>query len=416
MKHYKTIKKCRLCESKKLSQTLSFGKVPLGNNLLYNQSSSLRAKKYPLGLQNCNRCNHYQLSHEVNPKLLYATNYSYLTGVGKSFIKHFKDYVPWIENKCKLSKGDKILDVGSNDGTCLKFFKKNNYKVVGIDPAKMPATKANKSKIKTYNIFFNDRGSEILLKKEGKFDFITSHNVFAHISDLRSVFKNIFKLLSDGGHLCFEVGYFLKVVQNNLFDTIYHEHLDYHHAAPLVKLLRSQGFSIISLTENEVQGGSLRVLCRKDNLKKISYSANLFLEKESKFFKKNKIEIKKWKNTIENSMKKFEEIIKKYYMKKYVISAYGAPTKATLLLKLANLSSHKYLNCIVEDNKLKIGRHIPGTKIKIVDFKYFKENKPNILIVLAWNFIDDIKAQLIKKKVKGILIVVPLPKIRKILI
>jgi hypothetical protein len=118
------IRKCRLCESDKLKKIIDFGKIPLGNNLLLTKKSSLKSSTYPLELLRCEKCSHFQLSFEVTPSELYATNYTYLSGIAPSFVKHFREYTNWIIKKCKLKKNDIVLDIGSNDGTCLKPFKK----------------------------------------------------------------------------------------------------------------------------------------------------------------------------------------------------------------------------------------------------------------------------------------------------
>ena len=136
----------------------------------------------------CSKCKHYQLSISVNPKVLYAKNYTYLTGVTKTFKNHFSNYSKWIIEKCKINRGSLILDIGSNDGTCLQYFKKNKMKVLGIDPANKPSAIANAKGIKTINNFFNKKISLQIKKKYGKFDLITSHNVLAHTDNIQEIF------------------------------------------------------------------------------------------------------------------------------------------------------------------------------------------------------------------------------------
>ena len=262
---YKKIIQCRLCNSKKIKKIYNFGLIPLGNNLQKSVYKSINCEKYPLSLNQCYTCNHFQLSISVNPKILYAMNYTYLTGVTKTFNKHFSDYSSWIIKKCKLKKSSLILDIGSNDGTCLTYFKRNKMKVVGIDPAKIPSDIANASGISTINNFFNKKNASRIKKRYGQFDFITSHNVLAHTENIQEIFLSIFNLLKANAYFCFEIGYFKDVVKNNLFDTIYHEHLDYHHAKPLVKFLQNIGFSVVDLSTNKIQGGTLRVLLQKKN-------------------------------------------------------------------------------------------------------------------------------------------------------
>ena len=137
-------------------------------------------------------------------------------------------------------------------------------RVLGVDPAKLPAKIANENKIDTINDFFNSKTVEYIKSQYGSVDFITSHNVLAHVSNIREVFIGVYELLKKDGYFCFEVGYFLRVIQKNLFDTIYHEHLDYHDARPIVSFLKGLGFSVITISQNNIQGGSIRLLCKKD--------------------------------------------------------------------------------------------------------------------------------------------------------
>ena len=164
--NFKKITRCRLCNSKKIKPVFNFGLIPLGNNLQKSKLQSINCQKYPLALNQCSTCNHYQLSISVNPKILYAKNYTYLTGVTNTFKKHFSIYADWSINKCKIKKRSLILDIGSNDGTCLSYFKKNGMKVIGIDPAKKPCEIASYKGIKTINNFFNKETAIELKKKK----------------------------------------------------------------------------------------------------------------------------------------------------------------------------------------------------------------------------------------------------------
>ena len=410
---YKNITQCRLCDSKKIKQVYNFGLIPLGNNLQKFRLQSVNCKKYPLSLMQCSKCNHFQLSISVNPKILYAKNYTYLTGVTKTFKKHFSDYSNWIIKKCKIKKGSLILDIGSNDGTCLNYFKKNKMKVIGIDPAKKPCQIANTNGIKTINNFFNKKTSSRIQKNYGQFDFITSHNVLAHTENIQEIFLSIFNLLKEDAYFCFEIGYFKEVVKHNLFDTIYHEHLDYHHATPLVKLLQSIGFSIIDLSTNKIQGGTLRLLLQKRKLKTKIKKVDKFIKQEEKFFKK--INIKNKFQNFKETLLKLNLFIRKEIGKNKNIYAYGSPTKASLLLINSKLNINMIKNSF-EDNPLKCNKYIPGTDIKIMNTKKIKIDLGSVIIILAWNFSKEIEMRLKSQNIRNAKLFIPLPKvnIRKI--
>jgi SAM-dependent methyltransferase len=407
LNNYKKINDCRLCNSKKIKLIHSFGLIPLGNDLQTSSLKSLKCKKYPLILMNCQECNHFQLSISVNPKILYARNYTYLTGITKTFKKHFSDYSQWIIKKCKLKKNSSILDIGSNDGTCLSFFKKKNMKILGIDPARKPCAIANDRGIETLNNFFNKKTANKIKKEFGKFDLITSHNVLAHTINIKEIFFSVFKILKQDAFFCFEIGYFKEVVEKNLFDTIYHEHLDYHHANPLVKILENIGFSIVDISTNNIQGGTLRLLLQKKSKKIKTKKITKFLKDEKRFLKK--INIKKKLQDFNKILFRLNfEIIKEVKSKK-TIYAYGSPTKASLLLIISRLNKTVIKNSF-EDNVLKCNKYIPGSDIKVISAKKIILKSNSVIIILAWNFAKEIIKKLKKKNIKNVKLIIPLPK------
>ena len=202
-KSYKQIDECRLCTSSGLEQIIDFGYVPLGNNLQLEETEAKLAEQYPLKLVQCKDCGHFQLSVSVDPIKLYASNYTYLSGVGAAFIDHFRSYASWIGKKIGLRPSDFIVDIGSNDGSCLQEFKVLGCKVLGIDPASAAAAIANEKGIETINDFFNEQTSEEILLQHGYADFVTSHNVLAHVEDLKGTFESIYRILKVGGYFCF---------------------------------------------------------------------------------------------------------------------------------------------------------------------------------------------------------------------
>ena len=413
LNNYKKITQCRLCNSKKIKEIYDFGYIPLGNDLQKNRIRSIQCKKYPLVLMQCSKCSHFQISISVKPKVLYAKNYTYLTGVTKTFKNHFSNYSKWIIKKCKIKKGSLILDIGSNDGTCLQYFKNNKMKVFGIDPAKKPCDIANKKGIKTINDFFNKKISSQIKKKYGKFDFITSHNVLAHTENIQEIFLSIHDLLKEDAYFCFEIGYFKEVVKHNLFDTVYHEHLDYHHAKPLVNFLQQIGFSIIDLSTNTIQGGTLRLLLQKRKRKIKIKKIERFIKNEKKFF--NKINIKTKLLNFKKTLLELNSQIKKEINENKIIYAYGSPTKASLLLINSRLNINFVKNSF-EDNLLKCNKYIPGTDIKIINTKKIKKISNSVIIILAWNFYKEIEMRLKNSDIRDTKLFIPLPKfnIRKI--
>lgn len=402
-----------MCNSKKIKQVYNFGLIPLGNNLQKSSLQSINCQRYPLSLNQCNSCNHFQLSTSVNPKILYAKNYTYLTGVTHTFKKHFSDYSNLLIKKCKIKKGSLVLDIGSNDGTCLSYFKKHGMNVIGIDPAKKPCEIAKNKGIETINNFFSKEVAIKIKKKYGQLDFITSHNVLAHIENIQEVFLSAYDILKNDAYFCFEIGYFKEVIRHNLFDTIYHEHLDYHHSKPLVRFLEKIGFNVIDLSTNEIQGGTLRLLLQKSKKKKKLSKIRKFINREEKFFKK--INIKDRFFNFKKTLLKLNFEIKKEILKNKIIFAYGSPTKASLVLLKSKLNKNIIKNTF-EDNLLKCNKYIPGTDIKIINTKNIRLSSNSVIIILAWNFSKEIEIRLKNQNIRNTKLFIPLPKfnIRKI--
>jgi len=405
---YRHIRQCRLCDSSNLEPYFDFGDVPLGNNLAASHDDALLADRYPLSVNRCAACGHFQLAVAVAPEKLYATNYTYLSGVGKSFVQHFQDYATWVQDRCNFQADALVVDVGSNDGTCLKEFKNLGFKVCGVDPASAPAKLANEAGIHTLNLFFDEAAVDEIITAHGKADFITSHNVLAHVDDLGAVFRNIHRLLKTGGHFCFEIGYFSQVLKNGCFDTIYHEHLDYHHAKPLAQFLCGIGFDLIDLSVNQVQGGSLRLFLQKTGDGIISSDAKKFLDEEAHSILYQGDTLSAWPSRIKSNMMKFGETVKAHVAAGKTVVGYGAPTKATLLMEMSDLGSSA-ISFMVEDNVLKVNKFMPGTGVPILDVAELQVRKPDIIVIFAWNFCDDIIAKLKDKVDWPTTFLVPLP-------
>lgn len=404
----RALDECRLCGSSDLDHFIDFGQVPLGNNLQFTAQQAKEVEAYRLDVKRCHECGHFQLGHAVVPELLYATNYTYLSGIGASFVKHISAYAQWVEEHCNLPDHAVVVDVGSNDGTCLKAFQDHGYTVCGVDPAALAAGIANDNGIPTINSFFDKDAVKEIVSRFGKADFVTSQNVLAHVDDLGTVFHNIYDVLNDGGYFAFEIGYFREVLRTGCFDTIYHEHLDYHHAGPLARHLCSLGFDLLNLSVNNVQGGSLRLLLKKTGRGKITEQAQKFLNDENQSVLGDKEFLANWATKIESSMGEFHNFLCEDANFNKQIVAYGAPTKATLLLKMAKLGASE-IAFVVEDNPHKAGRFLPGSGIPIKPTSELLLVQPEIIVILAWNFADDIIAKLRGQFDAPVKLVIPLP-------
>jgi len=405
---YKIKKKCRLCDSIDLVRVINLCNSPLANNLALTKKDSLKSNFFPLNLMLCKKCKHMQLQHVINAKALYS-NYLYMSGVSKEFKIHFKNYSKTAIKKINKNENVNILEIGSNDCTLLDFFNTKKYITVGIEPAKNLWQKTKK-RHKIINSFYNAKTNKILKKKYSPFDLIFANNVFAHIDDLKSVFKLLVSIMHNNSIIIFEVSYLLDVIRKKLFDTIYHEHLDYHSITPLITFFSKLHLKIIDIQKVSMHGGSIRVFVTKKKSKRfINYKKiSKLIEQEDKYKLKNISTFINFHNKIEDEKKNLLNFFQK--IKDHRIYGYGAPAKAVTLINFFNLN-HKNISLIIDDSKLKQKKYIPGTKIKIYDSEILKIKPPKYIVILAWNVYKDILNK-IKKYDEIKYAIIPLPKFK----
>ena len=322
----------------------------------------------------------------VDPKKMFS-NYLYTSSTSSSFRNHFieasKNYVKQLRLKPKKSY---IIDIGSNDGVALKPFKDMGFKkLLGVEPAKNLAKLANKNKIKTFNGFLESKN---LKKIKGNADLILASNVFAHADKLKEMAECMLKLLGKNGTIVIEVQYLLNTLKDLTFDNIYHEHYNYWSLTSLVSFFNQFNSTIFKAEKIKTHGGSLRIYIKKERKIKIEKNVKALLEEEEIFGIKN---YKTYQNFGEKINKLKENVIKninKLKKNNKKIVGFGAPAKATTALNFFGISNQ--IDYVIEDNKLKHNKFIPGVLIPIKDKKFLKE-KNILILVLAWNFYNEIK-------------------------
>ena len=375
---------CRSCGGINLKRVISLGYQPLANNLLNSKNS--KCKLYPLEMNYCSDCHNCQLSVVVDPKKMFS-NYLYLSSTSKSFRQHFEKAAKKYIGEFKLSpKKSYIVDIGSNDGIALRPFKNLNFKnLLGVEPAKNLAKQANKEKIKTYNGFLNKKNLKKIKKNA---DLVLASNVFAHSDELKTMAECMLKLIKKDGTIIIEVQYLLNTLKDLTFDNIYHEHYNYWSLTSLVFFFKQFDATIYKAEKIDTHGGSLRIYVKKNKKTKIDNSVKKLLDEEDSFGIKNFNSYKEFANKIYKIKENVKQNIKNLKKNVNKIIAYGSPAKATTALNFFGISSE--IECIVEDNKLKHGKFLPGMNIPIISKTQINE-KADCVLVLAWNFFDEIK-------------------------
>ena len=398
------IDKCRLCLTGDLSEPkLKFPPTPLANEFL---KESQEQDLFPLDVCVCLSCGHYQLNEQVEPERLFR-NYLFVAGTSPVNVEHFRKYAKDTISRFDLGPGSRVLDIASNDGTLLKHFRDQGMSVLGIDPARNLAETANKNGIPTISEFFTEKFADFMVKEYGKFDLITANNVFAHVPNLNDFARGVKKLLKPGGWFVFEVSYFLDVCDKTLFDTCYHEHMSYHTVMPLVKFFYDLGMDLTFVDHIDNHGGSIRVSVVNQEH---SPGGRLFfigemLEREKDIAQK----VERLSENIKSLGLQLRDKLQLYKSQRKSIAIYGVPAKATTLMYALDIDE-ELIDFSGDDAPLKQGTFTPGKHIPVLAPSAIYEKKPDVLLVLAWNFAPSIIKQ--HSEFKGIWLV-PIPELKE---
>ena len=392
---------------------LSLVPTPLANAFVPKEALSELQPIYPLDLYFCEDCTHAQLLDVVDPSVLYR-NYVYVSGTSEVFVKHFRKYAEYVTTSFGIKTGSLVVEIGSNDGTLLQSFKDIGMQVLGIDPAEQITQAALASGVDSIVGFFTPELAHEIKMTRGLASVIAANNVIAHIDDLSAVMVGVRDLLANDGVFVFEVSYLVDVFEKNLFDTIYHEHLDYHSVKPLVGFFRSHGLELIEAIKVESHGGSLRgvVQCLggprsvgASVSEAVFYEHSLGLDRAEK--------LSEFSLHIDNIKNEMNDLLSDLKQQGKRIAAFGAPAKATTLMYHFGLQSD-IIEFIVDDSPLKQGLYSPGMHIPVVTSSEIYVRKPDYLIILAWNFSKSIVEKHASFSKQGGRFIVPLPRLEVI--
>ena len=379
IEHLQEIKKCLACDHDELKSVLDLNNQPLANS--YKNSKDAVEDSFPLAIKVCQNCHHVQLTHIVNPDLIYK-NYLYVSGTTKTYV----DYMDWYAKFCIEKFGhvpSSVLDIGCNDGSQLDKFKALNVDTYGVDPAENLYETSSKNH-KVICGYFDDKYSR-------SHDIITIQNAFAHNPNPLELLKNCKKNLEIGGLLFIQTSQ-SDMILNNEFDTIYHEHISYYNVKSMMLLCNRAGLNLIDVVKTPIHGTSYIFIISADrsapntikNLVDMETAAGLYTDFTYTKYTSNCIE----------KVANFAERVEYWREQGYKIVGYGAPAKGNTFLNFARIP----LDIIIDDNKLKQGMFTPGSSIEIVGSEIlgtYTENDKVLFIPLAWNFFKEIEQRIL---------------------
>lgn len=370
------MRRCRICKSFRLKKVFSLGKQPLANQF----TESPEQKKYPLDLYQCQHCTLLQLGYVVPKEVMYD-EYFYVPSVSTTQLEHFNKLADELIGTLNLEKSSLVVDVGGNDGSLLKCFKERNMDVLNVEPAKnIDVLKG----IRTLRSYFTPLIAKAIVKFYGKAKLVTATNSFAHIDDLHEYLKALDILLDEDGVFFAQFPDARNLLRENQFDTIYHEHLSYFTYESLHHLFANSPFELFNITSDNIHGGSMRIWVRRRPklLEDFTLNSDLIINRLS-------------------------DIVSQYQSEGKKVVGFGAAAKGTVLLNATDLN----LNYVVDGTSYKQGKLIPGVNTPIYPEEHLLKDPPDVVVILAWNFKDEIMKKLAGR---GYTFIVPIPKVEVI--
>ncbi|MAE11265.1 MAG: methyltransferase [Dehalococcoidales bacterium] len=379
------IKSCRICQNPNIVDFLDLGEQPFANSLLKGPDEE--EAFYPLTLSWCPDCRLVQLNHTAEPADLFSS-YIWVTATSEGAKEHARAFYWEIASRAESLKESYVLEVASNDGTFLKPFIENDFKVLGVDPAKNIADRAVTDGVPTLCKFFGAEEARGIIEECGRAGVVVARNVLPHVANLHDFVEGLHICLDDNGLLVVEFHYASVIYQGLHYDSIYHEHLCYYTLGSLERLLNQHGLFVTDITESPISGGSL-VLYMKKKAAKEGPIVGTYREVE----KTSRVnELDNWQSFAEHVYSHREQlldILAEITVAGGPIAGYGASARSSTLLNFCGIDSG-LVSVIADHNPLKQGHYTAGTRIPIASPEEVMKENPEYVVILAWNFADEI--------------------------
>jgi len=407
----KHITQCHMCRGSDLFLVLDLGHHPPSDAFLKPSQLLDQEASYPLRLISCKDCGLLQIDYAVHPEILYQRDYPYESSTTKTGRDHYYSMAKDIYEIFPETRGSLAIDVGSNVGVLLQGFKNLGYRVLGVDPSEVAGQKAIDGGIDTIVDFFNEDSADRIYRKYGSAKIITATNCFGHIFELDSTVRGMSRLLSRDGVIAVESPYALELIKKLEYDTIYHEHICYLSVRPMKLYLKKFGLELFDIKESSIHGGSMRYYIGHIGEHVVKKAVNSCLTaEEADLYSERKL--KQFSAKVRKQKMALVGLILDLKSKGKTIVGVTAPAKGNTLLNYCKLDVD-YLDFLTEKTEIKIGRYSPGMHIPVYSDEHLLKKNPDYAIILAWNFANEIMANLSEFKRRGgkFIIPIPMPKI-----
>ena len=405
--------KCRFCNNELSYEFIDLINAPLSNSILTEEELNEPEIFFPLKLFICEKCFLVQIDEYQKSNEIFNEKYAYFSSISKSWLEHSRKYVYMIMKKLQLNKNSFVVEIASNDGYLLQYFKELNIPCLGIEPASNTAAESRRKGIAVIEYFFGVRLVKELTSKKKNPDLLLGNNVLAHTPDINDFVQGLKLYLCETGVITMEFPHLMQLIENNQFDTIYHEHFSYLSFLTIKSVFEAHNLEIYDVEQLPTHGGSLRIYAKhiEDDSKEISNNVeDLFNLEISK--KMNTMDYyKDFQNKANRIKSEFVNFLIQQKLNKKKVVAYGAAAKGNTLLNYCGIKQD-LIGFVVDKSPYKQGKFLPGSHIPIINEKEIKKFKPDYIVILPWNIKDEIMEQLDYVEEWGCRFVIPIPKMK----
>ncbi len=399
---------CRLCGSRRMSVVLQLGPTPLANAFPRHPDEFVDEQTYPLDLAFCPDCSLVQIVDEIDPEVLFR-DYIYVTGTSKTIAEHNRSYAEAVQAHLRLAPDDLVVEIASNDGSLLTCFRDLDVRVLGVEPARNIADVARKAGIETVAEFFSSDFAAQLRSAKGPARAVIGNNVLAHVPDPADVLRGAATMLAEDGAVFIEVPYVAEFVERLEYDTVYHEHLCYFSVTALLRLCEQADLSILSVDRFPVHGGTIRMRAGLRATHPDHSEAVLAMAAaEEAQGLTTAARYREFAHEVEHNRHALVALLESLRDQGHRVAGYGAPAKGNTLLNYCGIGP-ELLPFTVDQNPWKVGRYTPGMHIPVKHVEALHEFAPDFVLILAWNFADEIMQQLQAFRTRGGRFILPIP-------